>query len=79
MTIFYSYGDYFKDTVKNEYQVKLNYPQFRRHLRLFTPEQVLIKSMQAQVKQAQQRVKAECLRQQQVKLNQARAAVSKSA
>jgi hypothetical protein len=46
---------------------------------LFTPEQVLIKSMQAQVKQAQQRVKAECLRQQQVKLNQARAAVSKSA
>jgi len=43
-----------------------------------TPEQARIKSMQAQVKQAQQRVKAERIRQQQLKLNQARAAVSSS-
>ena len=43
-----------------------------------TPEQARIRAMQAQVKQAQQRIKAERVRQQQVKLNQARAAVSTS-
>jgi len=43
-----------------------------------TLEQARIKAMQAQVKQAQQRVKAERVRQQQLKLNQARAAVSTS-
>ena len=43
-----------------------------------TPEQARIKIMQAQVKQAQQRVKAERVSQQQLKLNQARAAVSNS-
>jgi hypothetical protein len=37
-----------------------------------TPEQARIKAMQVQVQQAQQRVKAERLRQQQVKLNQQR-------
>ena len=43
-----------------------------------TPEQARIRAMQAQARQAQQRVNAERLRQQQVKLNQARAAVSNS-
>jgi hypothetical protein len=43
-----------------------------------TPEQARIKAMQAQVKRAQGALKAERLRQQQVKLNQARAAVSSS-
>ena len=43
-----------------------------------TPEQAHIRAMQAQVKQAQQRVKVERVRQQQLKLNKARAAVSNS-
>jgi hypothetical protein len=43
-----------------------------------TPEQARIKAMQAQVKRAQAAVKAERVRQQQVKLNQARAAASSS-
>ena len=43
-----------------------------------TPEQARIRAMQAQVKRAQAAVKAERVRQQQVKLNQARAAVSTS-
>ena len=43
-----------------------------------TPEQARIRAMQAQVKRAQAAVKAERVRQQQVKLNQARAAVSSS-
>ena len=43
-----------------------------------TPEQVRIRSMQAQVKRSQTAVKQERIRQQQTKLNQARAAVSSS-
>ncbi len=43
-----------------------------------TPEQVRIRSMQAQVKRSQTAVKQERIRQQQTKLNQARAAVPAS-
>ena len=43
-----------------------------------SPEQARIRAMQAQVKQAQQRVKAERVRQQQTKLNRARAAITSS-
>ena len=43
-----------------------------------TPEQARIKAMQAQVKRAQAAVKQERIRQQLVKLDQARAAVSSS-
>lgn len=41
-----------------------------------TPDQARIRAMQAQVKQAQQRVKLERVRQQSARLNQARAAVT---
>lgn len=43
-----------------------------------TPEQVRIRSMQAQVKRSQTAVKQERIRQQQTKLNQARATVPAS-
>ena len=41
-----------------------------------TPEQARIRSMQAQVKRSQTAVKQERIRQQQIKLNQTRAAIA---